>query len=279
MATQTRKRTINRSGTAKRRRSNASARKSGADSLGNLFVPLVFIVAILFCIGFLSFMGYRTVTASAFFDVKIVDVRGATRIQKDDIAKIVSRTTEKSGAWNADLAQIKTDVEKLTLVKSAVVSRVLPDGLRVNVNERQARAVVHLSNGDFWADDDAVIFGAVKKDETRPPFNLTGWDESRTDRASKDNQERVKVYLKMLDDWQNFDLAKRVVTVDLKDLQEPQAIVQDSGEQVAIILPRENYGKRLQSGLEKIAGKGKEVKSIDVTGTQPQLDFRKNQNS
>lgn len=224
-------------------------------------------------------MGYRTATASSFFDVKTVDVRGATRVQKDDIVKIVSRATEKSGVWNADLTQIKTEVEKLTLVKSAVVSRVLPDGLRVNLNERQARAVVHLNNGDFWADDDAVIFGAVKKDEARPPFNLTGWDESKSDKAAKDNQERVKVYLKMLDDWQNFDLAKRVVTVDLKDLQEPQAIVQDSGEVVAIILPRENYGKRLQNGLEKIAGKGKEIKSIDVSGTQPALGFREKQNS
>ncbi len=224
-------------------------------------------------------MGYRTVTASAFFDVKTVDVRGAARIQKDDIVKIVSRATEKSGVWNADLAQIKSEVEKLTLVKSAVVSRVLPDGLRVSLNERPARAVVHLNGGDFWADDEAVIIGAVKKDETRPPFNLTGWDESKNEKATKDNQERVKVYLKMLDDWQSFDLAKRVVTVDLKDLQEPQAIVQDSGEQVAIILPRENYGKRLQSGIERIAGKGKEVKSIDVSGTQPALGFREKQNS
>ena len=275
MATQVRKRTV-RSNTAKRRKTT-NVRRGGAGSLGNLFVPLVFIVAILFCVGFLSFMGYRTVTASSFFDVKTVDVRGITRIQKDDVAKIVNRTTEKSGVWNADLAQIKADVEKLTLVKSAVVSRVLPDGLRVQINERAGRAVVHLNGGDFWADDDAVIVGAVKKDEARPPFNLTGWDENKTDKAAKDNQERVKIYLKMLDAWQDFDLAKRVAAVDLRDLQEPQAIVQDSGEQVSIILPRENYGKRLQSGLEKIAGKGKEVKSIDVSGTQPALGFREKQ--
>ena len=224
-------------------------------------------------------MGYRTATASSFFDVKSVDVRGINRVQKNDIERIVSRQTQKSGVWNADLAQIKADVEKLTLVKSAVVSRVLPDGLRVNINERPARAVVHLNAGDFWADDDAIIFGAVQKNEVRPPFNLIGWDESKTDKAAKDNRERVKIYLKMLDEWQSFELAKRVHTVDLTDLQEPQAIVQDSGEAVAIILPRENFGKRLQNGLERIAGKGKEVKSIDVTGTQPSLGFRDKQNS
>lgn len=224
-------------------------------------------------------MGYRTATASSFFDVKTIDVRGVARLEKADIERIVSRQTDKSGVWNADLAQVKADVERLTLVKAAVVSRVLPDGLRVNVTERAGRAVVHLNSGDYWADDDAVIIGAVGKTEERPPFNLIGWDESKTEKASKDNRERVKIYLKMLDEWQSFDLAKRVHTVDLADLQEPQAIVRDSGEAVSIILPRENYGKRLQNGLERIAGKGKEVKSIDVTGTQPSLGFRDKQNS
>ncbi|MBA2621188.1 MAG: FtsQ-type POTRA domain-containing protein [Acidobacteria bacterium] len=276
MTTQPRKRVI-RTGAAKRRRSTAArGSRSGAGNLGNFFVPLVFIVAILFCIGFLSFMGYRTVTASSFFDVKTIDVRGTTRLQRDDIAKIVSRDAEKSGVWKADLARIKADVEKLTLVKSAVVSRVLPDGLRVNISERVPRAVVHLNSGDFWADDDAVILGAVGKSEERPPFNLTGWDESKTEKAMKDNQERVKIYAKMLEDWQNFDLAKRVSTVDMKDLQEPQAFVQDSGEQVAIILPRENFGKRLQTGLERIAGKGKNVKSIDLSNQKEVLRFRVN---
>lgn len=223
-------------------------------------------------------MGYRTATASSFFDVKKIDVRGTTRIEKNDIERIIERHTEKSGVWNADLAHIKADVEKMLLVKSAVVSRVLPDGLRVSVIERAPRAVVRLNNVDYWTDDEALIIGAVRKDEARPPFNLIGWDESKTEKAAKDNRERVKIYLKMLDEWQDFELAKRVNTVDLSDLQEPQASVQDSGETVLIILPKENFGKRLQNGLERIAGKGREVKSIDVTGTQPSLGFREKQN-
>lgn len=221
-------------------------------------------------------MGYRTVTATAFFDVKAIDVRGINKISREDIEKVVRSSTEKSGVWKADLKEIKDGIEKFTLVKSVVVSRVLPDGIRVNVNERAPRAVVHLNSGDFWADDDAVILGAVGKTDERPPFDMRGWNEDKTDKAIKDNQERVKIYLKMLGEWQNFELAKRVSAVDLTDLQEPQAIVQDSGESVAIILPRENFGKRLQTGLEKIAGKGKEVKSIDLSSQKETLGFRVN---
>ena len=259
---------------AKRPRRTTANRRKNSGALTNFFVPLFFIVGILFCLGFLSFMGYRTVTASAFFDVKNIEVRGANRASKDDIERIARSYTEKSGVWNTDLKAIKDDVEKITLIKTAVVSRVLPDGLRVNVAERAPRAVVRLNAGDFWVDDDAVLIGEVGKDEARPPFVLRGWDEAKNDKAAKDNRERVKIYGKMITEWQDYELAKRVSAVNLADLREPQAIVQDSGETVTIILANENYKNRLKSGLEKIAGRGREVKSIDVSSSSERLAFR-----
>jgi len=260
--------------TARKTRRTAANRKKGSGTLTNFFVPLFFIVGILFCLGFLSFMGYRTATASAFFDVKKIEVRGANRASKDDIERIVRSYSEKSGVWNADLKAIKNDVEKISLVKTVVVSRTLPDSLRVNVIERVPKAVVRTSAGDFWADEDGIILGEVGKDEVRPPFVLRGWDEAKNDKAAKDNRERVKIYLKMLTEWQDYELSKRVSAVNLADLREPQAIVQDSGETVMIILANENYKNRLKSGLEKIAGRGREVKSIDVSSSTERLAFR-----
>jgi len=261
---------------ARKPRRSVGSRKKSSGIFSNFIVPLVFIGGILFCLGFLMFMGYRTVTATAFFGVKAIDVRGINKISRTDIEKIVRASTEKTGVWKADLEEIRNHIEKFTLVKSVVVSRVLPDGIRVNINERVPRAVVQLGSGNFWADDEAVIFGAVEKSDERPPFALRGWNEDKTDKAVKDNQERVKIYLKMLAEWQNFELAKRVNAVDLTDLQEPQVIVQDSGEFVSIIFNKENFGKRLQTGLEKIAGKGKEVKSLDLSSQKEKFEFRVN---
>ncbi len=262
--------------TAKRRRSTTPRKQnSTATAAASFLVPLVFIVGILFCLGFLTFMGYRTVTASAFFDVKKIDIRGINRVSKEEIEKIVSRQSEKSGVWNADLTAIKDDIEKITQVKSAVVSRILPDGLRVNVIEREARAIVRLDRGDLWADDGAILFSLVGKDESRPPFVMTGWDESKTDRATKDNQERVKIYIKMLDEWQNYDLAKRVSVVDLTDLRTPQVSVQDSSGTKTVILSKDNFGKKLQIGLENLANRGTEVTGINVSDVSPKLMYEK----
>ena len=273
-----RKRTLatGRTSAAKKpRRRVVTKRASGTGYVGKLIVPLIFIVGILFCLGFLSLMGYRTATASAFFDVKTIDVRGAERASKSDIESIVHRQTLKSGVWNADLNEIKSDVEKLQFIKSSVVSRILPDGLRVTVIERVPRVVVRLKTGDAWADEDSTLLGAVTKDEARPPFALVGWDESKGANAARDNQERVKIYLKMLNEWQDFDLAKRVSSVNLANLQDPQAIVEDSGNFVTISLGKENFGKRLEKALEVVANRGNQIESIISNGQNVLLTYRK----
>ena len=276
MAPRKRPITVGKTSAAKRPRRRTAIKRSGeAGRFANFFVPLFFIVGILFCLGFLSLMGYRTATASSFFDVKTIEVRGIARASKDDIERIVRLQTQKSGAWNADLAGIKTDVEKLMFVKSAVVSRVLPDGLRVSVNERVPRVVVRLKSGDVWTDEDSVMLDSAEGNEPRPPFVLRGWDESRSEKSAKENQERVKIYLKMLNEWNDFNLARRVETVDLSSLQRPQAIVQDSGQEVAIILSKDDFGKKLKTGIENVVGRGNEVAGIDVSENKLLLIFRK----
>lgn len=231
---------------------------------------------ILLSLGFLLFMGYRTATASSFFDVKAIEINGVQRVPKDEIERIVRSRTGKAGVWNADLKDIKIDIEKLTLVKSAVVSRVLPDGIRVNVIERGREAIVRTNTGEFWADEDGVILGAVAKDDARLPFVIRGWDETKSEKAEKENRERVRVYQKMLNEWKEFELSRRVAAVDLSDLQTPQAIIPDSGEAVTVILAKDNLAKRLQRGLEIIAKKGKEIKSVDLSTSKEIIGFRDN---
>jgi cell division septal protein FtsQ len=261
---------------ARRRRTAPVRRRKSAGKFTNFFVPLFLMGGILLSLGFLLFMGYRTATASSFFDVKAIEINGVQRVPKDEIERIVRSRTGKAGVWNADLKDIKIDIEKLTLVKSAVVSRVLPDGIRVNVIERGRDAIVRTNTGEFWADEDGVILGAVAKDDVRLPFVIRGWDEAKNERAEKENRERVRFYQKMLNEWKQFELSKRVVAVDLSDLQMPQAIIPDSGEAVTVILTKENLAKRLQRGLEIIAKKGKEIKSVDLSTSKEIIGFRDN---
>lgn len=258
-----------------KRRKGTTARKGGnSNHLISFFIPLLFILCIVFCLGFLVFMGYRTVTASSFFDAKNIEIRGSNRASRDDMERIVRSQTEKSGVWNANLEDVKEDIEKLTYVKSAAISRVLPNTIEVRVDERIPKAVVRLTAGDFWVDESAVVLGAVEKNEQRPNFVLRGWDESKTERAVKDNQERVKLYQKMQNEWDDLGISSRVAIINIADLQDPQAIVQESGAAVSIYLGKEDFGKRLQKGLEVIAGKGDKIESLISHGSNVIAKYR-----
>src|SRR5688572_29131537 len=108
MATKPRKKTTSKnSGSLRDRGSLASSRKKntskGDGRFGSFVLPFFLSFCILICLGALGFVGYRTVTASDFFHVANVDVRGTTRSSEPDIERIVTIQAERSGVWNADL--------------------------------------------------------------------------------------------------------------------------------------------------------------------------------
>ncbi len=79
----------------------------------------------------------------------------------------------------------------------------------------------------------------------------------------------------MLDEWQDFQLAKRVNVVNLADLRTPQVSVQDSGGTKTVILSKDNFAKKLQLGLENLANRGTEVTGINVSDVSPKLIYAK----
>jgi len=240
---------------------------------GRFVLPLIVLSVLLAGIGFFAFSGYQTATASNFFAVKTVDVRGAERTSADDIRRIVTSAAEKPGVWNVDVSDIRVRIEKFPFVKSAAVSRVLPSGIRVNVIERSPAAIVHVTSGNFLVDGEGVMLGAASANDKQFPFVLHGWDESKTEKAVPENLARLKVYKKMLDEWTQFDLASHVKEVNIANPREPTAVVEDSGRTISITLARDNLGKGLKTAIEAISGKGAKIKSVDAGGIYPVINY------
>jgi cell division septal protein FtsQ len=257
-----------KSQSVRRMRKQAAARK-----IGRFAVPLLIIGCLAAGILFFVLMGYKTATASEFFAVRRVDVRGVDRAPLDDIKKIVSTNTEKTGVWLADLPAIREKIEKLPFVKTAAVSMALPAGIRVNIVERIPQAIVRLGTGDFLVDGDGVILAVVNKPEPNLPFAMRGWDESKAEKAAADNLQRLKLYKKMLDEWRDFGIADRVKEVNLTDLHDPSAMIVDSGRPIAIMLAKDNLAKSLKSAMEAVAGKGERVKAVNAGGVSPILEY------
>jgi cell division septal protein FtsQ len=267
---------------AKKGRSNASSvrlkaqkksRNTSSRNFSRFILPLLICAVLLVATGVIVALEYKTATSSGFFRLSKVEVSGNDRTSADEIKRIVTSSVEKSGVWMADISELRAKIEKFPFVKTAAVSVALPAEIRVSITERQPAAAVQLSFGDYLVDGEGVVLAAVGASEKMFPVIMRGWDESKTEKAVGDNQARLKLYKKMLDEWRKFDLSKRVKELNLANTREPVAVVEDSGRDIAVTLAKDNFGKNLKTALDALNGKGAKIKSVDAGGVFPVIQY------
>ena len=250
-----------RSGIGGQRRSGAAVqrptrRESGGEALGARlramlgYVPAILKLALAIVVGILIFAGYRAAASASFFQVRTVEVQGASRVSADEVQAIVRKEVEKTGVWKADLNGINARLERLPWIRTAVVSRVLPDRIRVRITERVPRAVVRTSSGRFrWVDDDAVLLGEMLPTDQLPPFFLRGLNEDDPDGARKENRERVAKFMELQGEWDAAGLSERVSEVNLIDIRDVRAQLAGDNSQIEVRLGSQDHGKRLADAL------------------------------
>jgi cell division protein FtsQ len=251
----------NRSGIGGQRRSSGAQRPRRRESsretqrarfrsvLG--YVPAFLKLVLAVVTGIVIFAGYRAAASASFFQVRNVEVQGASRVSADEVQSIVRKEAEKTGVWRADLSGMNTRLERLPWIRTAVVSRVLPDAIRVRITERVPRAVVRTASGRFrWVDDDAVLLGEMLPTDQIPAFFLRGLSEEDPEGARKENRERVAKFLELQRDWDAAGLSERVSEVNLIDIRDVRAQLAGENSQIEIRLGSQDHGKRLKDALD-----------------------------
>ncbi|HWW75191.1 MAG TPA: FtsQ-type POTRA domain-containing protein, partial [Pyrinomonadaceae bacterium] len=174
-----------------------------------------------------------------------------------------------AGVWQADLEVISNELKTLPWVRDAVVTRVLPGGLRVRVTEREPRVIARTSAGKLvWVDDDGVSLGAASPGDG--DFFVRGMEESRADDAVKRNRERVQAALELSRDWAAAGLSRRVSEVNLDDLRDVRVQLSGNDADVEVRLGKEEFAKRFRQALEVLDAqrstpRGPYVTYVDVS--------------
>ena len=81
-------------------------------------------------------IGYRAASSAALFQARAVDVIGTSRTSAEEIESSFGAACRATGVWRADLSALSVEIGRLPGVRRAVITRVLPDGLRVRITER-----------------------------------------------------------------------------------------------------------------------------------------------
>lgn len=224
-------------------------------------------------------IGYRAASSAALFQARAVDVIGTSRTSAEEIESLVRRSVSRTGVWRADLSALSVELGRLPGVRRAVVTRVLPDRLRVRITERVPTAVVRASSGHFvWVDDDGVALGEMKTSDQMPPFFIRGWNEDGTNEARQENSARVKKYQEALREWQTAGLAERVSEISLFDIQDVRAQLAGKDSDIEVRLGSQELGRRLKDALHyldeyKQTPRGSSITYVDSQGDRVVLGF------
>jgi len=235
------------------------------------YVPLALRISVIAIIALIVFVGYRAAASASFFQVRAIETRGASRASVEDVKSVVRRDVNQTGVWRADLQELSTHLEKLPWVRTAVVTRVLPDGIRVRITEREPRAVVRTSAGRFmWVDDDAVYLGEMAPTDQMPLFFLRGWNEDDSTTAQSENRERVAKLLELQRDWSAQGIAERVSEANLLDLRDVRVQLAGDDSQIEVRLGSQDQSARLGKALavldaQRQTARGPLISYIDLT--------------
>lgn len=215
------------------------------------YLPFFGKIAVAVILGLLLFAGYRAAASATFFQVRQIEVKGNSRVSSDQVQQVVRHELADRGVWRADLDVVSAQLQRLPWVRTAVVSRLLPDGIRVRITERVQRVVVRTGAGRLvWVDDDAVMLGEMTPADQMPNFFLRGWSDENSESARLDNQDRVQKYLELQRDWDASGLSERVSEVNLIDIRDIRAQLAGDDSQIEIRLGSKDAGVRLQKALQ-----------------------------
>lgn len=236
----------------RRERGSASASRAKTNGWrkGLVYLPLAGKITLAVIIGVLLFTGYRAAASASFFQARNVDVSGTSRTSSDEIKAIVLSGVAQTGVWNADLNAITQKLKKIGWVKEAVVSRVLPDGLRVRVIERVPRAVVRMDAGNFvWVDEDAITLGQASPADQ---IFMRGWDKEETESAREQNRERVQKFLAMVRELEAQGISHRISEINFGKMFDVRAQLTGNDSEVELQLGREDLANRLKRALSTL---------------------------
>lgn len=259
-----------RSGLGQRPAKRAPAESIGARLRSLLgYVPTALRIAVIAIVCLLVVVVYRAAASASFFQIKKIETKGASRASVQDIQAAVRRDVSETGVWRADLQAISAHLESLPWVRKAIVTRVLPDGIRVRITERQPRAVVRTSSGRFmWVDDDAVYLGEMAPTDQMPSFFLRGWSEEQNGQA--ENKARVAKFLELQKEWEAQGVSERVSEVNVMDLHDVRVQLAGDDSQIEVRLGSQEQGARLQKAFtvldaQRQTARGPLISYIDLS--------------
>ncbi len=228
-------------------------------------LALTALVSVVFALG-------RSTRQTAIFHLQEIEFRGARHTDTAELEDVI-RSRFPSSILLIQLSDLRSLVESASWVEKAEVRRRLPDRIQIRIEEREPLTTALIDGELRVVDSQGFIldllgpeFGDLDKPVVKGLLNLALED------AARENQARMGVYLKILDELDGGapeGYSRGVSEIDVSDPERAAVIPEDFP--VPVILGDRNFRSRFElflANLEqyrKLQATHGAIESVDVT--------------
>ncbi|MBL8149639.1 MAG: FtsQ-type POTRA domain-containing protein [Blastocatellia bacterium] len=166
---------------------------------------------------------YDQISSSSVFQLHAIELTGGRRVNSEEVEKLVRKNLSGS-LITTSLGDLQKELQTIAWIKKAEVTRILPDKLKIRIEERKPLLLARFeSHTAVWVDEDGVVLGDYESslDKDIPPL-VYGFSRSSSEAAKAENKERVDIYKKLMValDSGPIKYSNQVEEIDLSNLKD-----------------------------------------------------------
>ncbi|MBI3933274.1 MAG: FtsQ-type POTRA domain-containing protein [Acidobacteria bacterium] len=202
------------------------------------------------------------------FQLHSLDLSGGQYVARSEVEKVFADDHDVS-IFAIPLEQRRRQLEQIRWVRSATITRVLPDRLAIAVEERQPVAFLWTRHGVELVDQEGVILETPPKDKKNASWTFPVLRGVSDREKVEKRKERIGRYLKLMEALQqaNGGALEEISEVDLTEPDDICAVVTDGSGALRLHLGDENFRERYEVYRSHIAEwrqQFNEIHSIDL---------------
>lgn len=173
------------------------------------------------------------------FSLRSVTVRGCSKLDPRAVEMLV-KDAFQGNLVAMDLSKVRRKVESVTWVRSAVVRRILPSEIVVEIEERVPSVILELQGELMLADRDGVLLDRYDDRQDRidaPVFcGMAGHGAAGYRASQEENSARVRLGIQLLEELDGGSpaYARNISEIDLADRQNVRVLLVDDTAEILL---------------------------------------------
>lgn len=212
--------------------------------------------------GALAYGAHHYALTTPRFAIRDVSVEGVHRLGRDDVL-LAAGVKPGNNIFRLELEKAEAGVLQSPWVASARITRRLPGSVRVEIVEREPRALLVLPSTTFLVSADAEPFKELGPGDPHDLPLITGFDVEALARDRRAELERLEEALTLLDAYEHVSVASVHPAEELHLTETGEAILTIGSQGTALHLGKAPWKQKLYRAVRVL---GKSAQSGGVPG-------------